>query len=122
MAEVSTIEDYGARQLAGTRETSVVLALFGVMAVLLAVVGVYGIVAQMLGQRRREIGIRIALGAQTGTVRRLVMRQGLLLVMAGMGLGLIGAFAVTRALGSLLWHVSPTRSEERRVGKECRLR
>jgi putative ABC transport system permease protein len=108
MTEVSTIEDYGARQLAGTRETSVVLALFGVMAVLLAVVGVYGIVAQMLGQRRREIGIRIALGAQTGTVRRLVMRQGLLLVMAGMGLGLIGAFAVTRALGSLLWRVSPT--------------
>ena len=108
MTEVSTIEDYGAKQLAGTRETSVVLALFGAMAVLLAVVGVYGIVAQMLGQRRREIGIRIALGAQTGTVRRLVMRQGLLLVMAGMGLGLIGAFAVTRALGSLLWRVSPT--------------
>ena len=78
------------------------------MAVLLAVVGVYGIVAQMLGQRRREIGIRIALGAQTGAVRRLVMRQGLLLVIAGMGLGLIGAFAVTRALGSLLWRVSPT--------------
>jgi putative ABC transport system permease protein len=108
MAEVNTIEDYGARQLDGTRETSVVLALFGVMAVLLAVVGVYGIVAQMLGQRRREIGIRIALGAQTGAVRRLVMRQGLLLVIAGMGLGLIGAFAVTRALGSLLWRVSAT--------------
>ena len=108
MAEVSTIEDYGARQLDGTRETSVVLALFGAMAVLLAVVGVYGIVAQMLGQRRREIGIRIALGAQTGAVRRLVMRQGLLLVIAGMGLELIGAFVVTRALGSLLWRVSPT--------------
>ena len=108
MAEVSTIEDYGARQLDGTRETSVVLALFGAMAVLLAVVGVYGIVAQMLGQRRREIGIRIALGAQPGAVRLLVMRQGLLLVIAGIGLGLIGAFAVTRALGSLLWRVSPT--------------
>jgi predicted permease len=108
MTEVSTVEDYGARQLDGTRETSIGLALFGAMAVLLAVVGVYGIVAQMLGQRRREIGIRIALGAQTGAVRRLVMRQGLLLVIAGMGLGLIGAFAVTRALGSLLWRVSPT--------------
>jgi putative ABC transport system permease protein len=108
MTEVSTIEDYGARQLDGTRETSVVLALFGVMAVLLAVLGVYGIVAEMLGQRRREIGIRIALGAQTGAVRRLVMRQGLLLLIAGMGLGLIAAFAVTRALGSLLWRVSPT--------------
>ncbi len=107
MTEVSTIEDYGARQLDGTRETSAVLALFSAMAVLLAVLGVYGIVAQMLGQRRREIGIRIALGAQTGAVRRLVVRQGLLLVIAGMGLGLIGALAVTRALGSLLWRVSP---------------
>jgi predicted permease len=108
MTEVSTIEDYGARQLDGTRETSVVLALFGAMAVVLAVVGVYGIVAQMLGQRRREIGIRIALGAQTGAIRLLVMQQGLLLVIAGIGVGLIGAFAVTRALGSLLWRVSPT--------------
>jgi len=108
MTEVNTIEDYGARQLDGTRETSVVLVLFGAMAVLLAVVGVYGIVAQMLGQRRREIGIRIALGAQTGAVRLLVMQQGLLLVVAGIGVGLIGAFAVTRALGTLLWRVSPT--------------
>jgi putative ABC transport system permease protein len=108
MTEVSTIEAYGARQLDGTRETSVVLMLFGAIAVLLAVVGVYGIVAQMLGQRRREIGIRIALGAHTSAVLRLVMRQGLLLVIAGMGLGLIGSLAVTRALGSLLWSVSPT--------------
>ncbi|HVQ16905.1 MAG TPA: ADOP family duplicated permease, partial [Vicinamibacterales bacterium] len=108
MTEVSTIEDYGARQLDGTRETSVVLAVFGAMAVLLAVLGVYGVVAQMLGQRRREIGIRIALGAQTGAIRLLVMQQGLLLVIAGIGVGLLGAFAVTRSLSSLLWHVSPT--------------
>jgi predicted permease len=108
MTEVGTIEDFAARQLDGTRATSTVLALFGVMAVLLAVVGVYGIVAEMLGQRRREIGLRIALGAQTGAVRHLVMRHGLRLVIAGMGLGLIGALAVTRALASLLWRVSPT--------------
>ena len=108
VTDVRTIEEYGARQLDGTREISVVLMLFGVMAVLLAVLGVYGVVTGMLGQRRREIGIRIALGAQAGAVRRLVMRQGLLLLAAGVGLGLIGAFAVTRALGSLLWRVSPT--------------
>jgi predicted permease len=108
MTEVSTIEAYGARQLDRTRETSVVLMLFGAIAVLLAVVGIYGIVAQMLGQRRREIGIRIALGAHTSAVLRLVMRQGLLLVIAGMGLGLIGSLAVTQTLRSLLWSVSPT--------------
>jgi putative ABC transport system permease protein len=85
-----------------------VLTLFGAMAVLLAVVGVYGIVAQMLGQRRREIGIRLALGAQASAVLGLVMRQGLLLVIAGMGLGLVASLAVTRALSSLLWSVSPT--------------
>jgi putative ABC transport system permease protein len=108
MTDVDTIEAYGARQLNRTFETSVVLTLFGAIAVLLAVVGVYGMVAQMLGQRTREIGIRIALGAQTSAVLRLVMRQGLLLVIAGMGLGLIAALAVTQALGSLLWNVSPT--------------
>jgi predicted permease len=108
MTQVSTIDDYGARQLDGTRETSVVLMLFSVVAVLLAIVGVYGIVAEMLGQRRREIGIRIALGAQSTAVRRLVMRQGLRLLISGLGLGLIGAFAATRALGTLLWRVSPT--------------
>jgi putative ABC transport system permease protein len=108
MTDVSTIEAYGARQLDRTRETSVVLTVFGAVAVLLALLGVYGIVSQVLGQRRREIGIRIALGAQTPAVLRLAMRQGVLLVIAGTGLGLIAALAVTRTLGSLLWSVSPT--------------
>ena len=107
MTDVSTIEEYGARQLDSTRETSVVLTLFGAVAVLLAVVGVYGIVAEMLGQRRREIGIRIALGAQT--VRSAVGHAaGRVVGDRGDGIRTDRSLAVTRALGTLLWRVSPT--------------
>ncbi|MBS1791403.1 MAG: ABC transporter permease [Acidobacteria bacterium] len=84
------------------------VSVFGLLALLLAAVGLYGVMNYAVAQRTREIGIRIALGATAGNVLRFVLRQGLLLVMIGVVLGLAGALAVTRLLHSLLYNVSET--------------
>ena len=81
---------------------------FGIIALFLAAIGVYGVLSYVVGQRLREIGVRVALGAQRWHVLRLVVRQGLVLALCGIGLGLIGAFGVTRVVGEILYDVSPT--------------
>jgi putative ABC transport system permease protein len=84
------------------------LAGFAAVAVLLAAVGLYGVVAYGVAQRTREVGLRVALGAQRRDVLRLVLSKGLLLVGAGVGAGLAASVAATRYLGSLVFGVSPT--------------
>jgi putative ABC transport system permease protein len=81
---------------------------FGAVALLLAVTGVYGLLAYAVSQRTQEIGVRIALGAGQRDVMRLVVGHCLTLAAAGIGFGLLGAFGVTRVVGSLLYHITPT--------------
>jgi ABC-type antimicrobial peptide transport system permease subunit len=83
------------------------LGVFGGMALLLAALGVYGVLAFNVGQRRREFGIRTALGATMGDVSKLVLGQGLRLVVWGAAMGLLGYLAVSRFLRSLVFDISP---------------
>ena len=109
LAGVMTMEERLAA--AGTRnraEYVVVLAAFALTAALLAAIGVYGLMAYSVAQRTREIGIRIALGARSGEIVLRVSRQGLVLVTAGLFVGIAGSIAITPLLQSQLWDVAPT--------------
>ncbi|HEX6730359.1 MAG TPA: FtsX-like permease family protein, partial [Pyrinomonadaceae bacterium] len=85
-----------------------VVGLFGILALLLAAVGIYGVISYSISQRTRDIGIRLALGASKGTILQWVLKQGLVLIAAGVAVGLIGAFVVTRLLRTMLFEVGPT--------------
>jgi ABC-type antimicrobial peptide transport system permease subunit len=81
---------------------------FGALAIILAIVGVYGVLSYSVSQRTQEFGVRMALGASPQDVRRMMIRQGMALAAWGIGLGALGAVAVTRIIGSLLYNVTPT--------------
>ena len=84
------------------------LSIFAGIALLLAAIGIYGLTAYSVQQRTQEIGIRMALGAESGNVLRMVLRDGALLCLVGIAVGISGAFAVIRLLKSLIFGVSPT--------------
>lgn len=103
-----TIEEMLAHRIAPMRFNTELLGLFAVLALILAAVGVYGLMAFSVSQRTQEIGIRIALGANAGDILRAVLAQGLRLTLVGLAIGLVGALLATRVIGSLLYDVSPT--------------
>ena len=107
LANVLTLDEIQADSLAQTSFAMVMLAIAASVALLLGLVGIYGVISYIATQRTREIGIRIALGAQTGDVRRLFLRHGLLLTGAGIALGIVVSLAVTRVLSALLFGVGP---------------
>jgi ABC-type antimicrobial peptide transport system permease subunit len=107
LGNVRTLEEIYDKSLARTSFTLVMLAIAGAMALLIGLVGIYGVISYSVSQRTREIGIRMALGARQAELTRLFLANAFLLVMIGVGCGLAGAVAMTRALKSLLFDVSP---------------
>jgi putative ABC transport system permease protein len=93
--------------VAAPRFRTLLLGIFAALAVLLAMAGVYGVMAYAVGQRSNEIGVRIALGAGTGSVLRLILGQGVALAGLGLASGLAGAIAGTRLLRTMLFQVRP---------------
>jgi predicted permease len=108
LADVHTLEYYERASMARTSFTIVMLALAGGMALLLAVVGLYGVISYSASQRTHEMGIRAALGAQQSDILKLIVGQGLKLALIGVAIGIVGALALTRFLASLLFGVKPT--------------
>jgi predicted permease len=107
LAEVRTLNDYYTRSMARYSFTLVMLAVAGSMALFLGIVGLYGVIAYSVSQRRREIGIRMALGAGKSAVLKMVISQGIKLASIGVAIGLAGALGLTRFLSGLLYGVRP---------------
>jgi putative ABC transport system permease protein len=106
--DIELMEDIVARSLARQRFSMTLIGVFAGLALLLAIVGLYGVLALIVGQRRREIGVRLALGARPADVIRMVVGEGARVTVVGVVVGVAGAFAMTRVLRSLLYEVSTT--------------
>ncbi|MEP6916436.1 MAG: ADOP family duplicated permease, partial [Acidobacteriota bacterium] len=106
LGDVRTMTQIRERSLSGTREPTVVIGTFAAIAALLAALGLYGVLSHAVNQQRREIGIRMALGARAGDVVSRILRQAMGMIGVGLVAGLLGALALTRVLRSLLFEVS----------------
>jgi putative ABC transport system permease protein len=106
--DAQTLPDTVSASLAERRFSLQIVALFALTALLLAALGIYGVISYLVAERTHEIGIRIAFGAEKGSILRMVLRQGLRLALAGAALGLIGALIVSRLMSNLLFDVRPT--------------
>lgn len=105
--KTETLDQAIGQSSASTRFNTVLLSTFAVIAILMALIGIYGVLAFSVAQRRQEIGIRMALGATRTAVVRLVMKDGAALVVVGALAGVAGALVLTRSLATLLYGVKP---------------
>jgi putative ABC transport system permease protein len=108
VSAVRSMDDIVSASVAQPRFSSELLGLFAVLALLLAAVGLYGLIAYTVTQRTHEIGIRMALGADPGDIRRMVLARGMRLALAGAAIGIVGALALTRLMRDLLYGVTAT--------------
>jgi putative ABC transport system permease protein len=106
--EIRTFQEIVGDTVAQPRLNATLLGAFAALALLLAAVGIYGVIAYSVTQRRQEIGVRVALGAQPGDVFRLVVRQGAALAAAGLGIGLVASWLLTPVLRSWLYEIEPS--------------
>lgn len=106
LASVRTMQEVYDKSVGRTSFTLVMLGIAGAMALLLGIIGIYGVMSYTVSQRKREIGIRLALGAQGGDVLHLVLRQGTKLALVGVAIGIAAAFALTRLMANLLFGVT----------------
>jgi putative ABC transport system permease protein len=105
---VKPLDAYLGQSVAQRRFSMALLGIFSAVALILAALGIYGVLAYSVAQRTREIGVRMALGARTGAVASMVVRDALGVVAIGLAIGIAGALALTRVLASLLYDISPT--------------
>jgi putative ABC transport system permease protein len=108
VADIRTMQSLLADSVARARFNTLLLTVFAVVALILAAVGIYGVMSYAVTQRTHELGLRMALGAQTSHLLSLIVRQGMVMAAAGVGIGLAAAFALTRILGTLLYGISAT--------------
>lgn len=106
--DVKTMEEYVSESVSNQRLSVFLLAMFAGLALVLASVGIYGVISFSVSQRTHEIGIRMALGAQPGDVLRMVLGQGIILALAGVGIGIVASLGLTRFMSSVLFDVKPT--------------
>jgi putative ABC transport system permease protein len=106
VANVATMDEVVARSLSQTRFSMLLLSIFAGLALMLSAVGIYGVMAYVVAQRTREMGIRLAMGAEPRDILRLVLRQGGKLAVAGVAIGVVAALGMMRVLTSLLYGVS----------------
>ena len=106
LASVRTMQEVYDKSVARTSFTLVMLGIAGAMALVLGIIGIYGVISYTVSQRRREIGIRLALGAQRGDVLQMVLRQGAKMALVGVAIGIGAAFGLTQLMRNLLFGVT----------------
>jgi putative ABC transport system permease protein len=107
VTDVQTMDQYVAAALSDRQSSMILLAIFSCLATLLAAVGIYGVLSYLVSEQAREIGVRVALGAQAGDIMRWILRRGLRLAVGGLIVGIGVALAGRRLLASLLYGIAP---------------